>query len=319
MIYSSAKWNSAGEIRQYISVAASLRFAVVEAPLRNAFEMFIRPLLGDAMTADLVTYYTAPDATDKQKRLLQLAQRANAYLALWYDYAELNVLISDAGMRRQESDTSKSLYKYQEQNLKTGWKDKGFNALDDLLSFLEKEAETFPNFKVSPNYTTSKTEIVRNAADIDRYYFINNSRIIYLRLRPHLRTVVDTIIAARLGETYTALITELAKPAPEEKFLKLRQALVPVVVFHSVARLIRETGSLTDKGLFFETQQSADAESYTSPAGEGTKNALATMAEADALSYWKMAEKVLKADFGYTANTSRIPKRNNNDKKAFWG
>lgn len=172
MIYSSTKWNSAGEIRPYISVAASLKFVVMKAPLRNAFEMFIRPLLGDSMTADLITYYSSTTPTEKETRLLQLAQRANAYLAFWYDYAEMNVLITDAGVRRQESETAKTPYKYQEKALKDGWKEKGFNALDDLLSYVEKEIETFPHFAESPNYTSAKTDIVRTASDVDEFYYI---------------------------------------------------------------------------------------------------------------------------------------------------
>jgi len=28
---------------------------------------------------------------------------------------------------------------------------------------------------------------------------------------------------------------------------------------------------------------------------------------------------MLKADFGYTATTSKVPKRDNSNKKAFWG
>lgn len=319
MIFSSAKWNSASEIRPYIPVAKSLAFDVVNAPLRNAFEMFIRPLLGETMTADLISYYAAATPSDKETRLVQLAQRANAFLAFWYDYAEMNVLITDAGVRRQESETAKTPYKYQEQALKTGWKEKGFNALDDLLQYLEVNIDTFAHFAESPNYTAAKKDIVRNASDIDTYYFINNSRILYLRLRPHMRTVVNTIVAPRMGDTYTELLTELVKTTPDAKFVKLREALVPVVVFYAVSRLIRETGSLTDKGLFFDTQQSTDDANYTSPATDTNKNMQATMAEGDAISYWKIAERMLKADFGYTATASRVPKRDNNDKKAFWG
>ncbi len=319
MIFSSAKWNSAGEIRPYVSVAKSLAFDVMQAPLRNAFEMFIRPLLGETMTADLIGYYAAVTPSDKQTGLVQLAQRANAFLAFWYDYAEINVLITDAGVRRQESDTAKTPYKYQEQALKTGWKEKGFNALDDLLQYLEINISTFEHFSASPNFTSAKTDIVRNASDIDNYYFINNSRILYLRLRPHLRTVVNTIVAPRMGDTYAELLTELVKTSPDAKFVKLRESLVPVVVFYAVSRLIRETGSLTDKGLFFDTQQSTDDANYTTPATDTNKNMQATMAESDAISYWKIAERMLKADFGYTTTTSRVPKRDNNDKKAFWG
>jgi len=316
MIFSPEKWNNAGEIQPYISVGKGLKFATVQAPLLSSFEMFLRPLLGDALTADLIAYYTDADSGNKQNRFVQLAQRANALLAFWYDYDEMQLLISDTGSKRQESDHEKTPYKYQEQALKNGWKVKGFNALDDVLSFLELEKSTFENY----NGSASKTDIVRTTAEVDKYYFISGSRIILLRLRPHFQIVVDTIISPRLGSIYTNLIAELVKETPDPKYTKLREALIPVVVFYSVARLMRETGSLTDKGLFFETLKNTDDAVNTSPVSDGRMNTQATMAEADAINYWKIAEKLMKSTLEYTGNTgSKMPKRDNNDKKAFWG
>ena len=316
MIFSKEKWNDAAEIQPFISVSKGLRFASVEAPLRNAFEMFLRPLLGDELITDLESYYAASDADPKQKRLLQLAQRANALLAFWYDYNEMQVLIDDNGTKRLESGDVKTPYKYQEQALRNGWKEKGFNALDDLLNYLESEKATFTHY----NSASTKTSLVRSAAEVDNYYYINGSRIIFLRLQSHFRNVINTIIAPRLGTIYTDLMTELAKTAPDAKFLKLRETLVPVIVFYAVARLMRETGSLTDKGLFFETLKNADDAVNTSPVTDERMTSQATMAEGDAISYWKIAEKLLKSDFGVTTSTgSKIPKRDNANKKSFWG
>ena len=315
MIFSKEKWNDAAEMQPFISVSKGLRFASVEAPLRNAFEMFLRTLLGDALITDLETYYAASTPDAKQKRLLQLAQRANALLAFWYDYNEMQVLIDDNGIKRVESGEVKTPYKYQEQALRNGWKEKGFNALDDLLNYLESEKTTFAHY----NSTSTKTSLVRSAAEVDNYYYINGSRIIFLRLQSHFRNVINTIIAPRLGTIYTDLMTDLAADTPAAKFLKLRETLVPVIVFYAVARLMRETGSLTDKGLFFETLKNTDDAVNTSPVTDERMISQATIAEADAISYWKIAEKLLKSDFGVTTSTgSKIPKRDNADKKAFW-
>jgi len=89
MIFSIQKWEKAAEIKPYISVSKDLSFETMEASLRNAFEMFLRPLLGDALVADLITYYAAATPSAKELRFLQLAQRANALLAFWYDYDEI--------------------------------------------------------------------------------------------------------------------------------------------------------------------------------------------------------------------------------------
>jgi hypothetical protein len=281
--------------------------------------MFIRPLLGETVTADLIGYYAAASPTAKQQRFVELAQRANAFLALWNDYDEMQITISNAGAKRTESTETKTPYKYQEQALKKGWKDKGFAALDTMLDYLETEITTFTHFAQSPNYTLSKTAIVKSTAEVNEYYWIQNSRIIFLRLRPHFKTVIDTIIAPRMGTIYTDLMTELAKTTPNEKYVRLRRALVPVVVLQSVARLMRESGSITEKGLFFDALKSSEDMYVTSPVAVEMISIQAKTSENDAIQYWALVEKLLRAEFEYTAGSAaRIPNRDNTDKKSFW-
>jgi hypothetical protein len=319
MIFSKQKWDSGAEIRPFVTVAYNTEFDIFEAPLRGAWDAFLMPLLGTDLAADITTIYGKPDAEVKEKQLLYLAQKANALLSMWYNFDEINTYISDSGMFRQESGDSKTLYKYQQQSLKDTWKNKGFNALDELLAYLEKESETFSNFAACPGNTLFKSAIVRNTSAVSEYYFINNSRLVFLRLLPHFRTVERTVIAPRLKTVYSEMVTALSGANPAEKFVKLRDALVPVVVNYSVARLMKETGSLTDRGLFFETFTQTDDMVTTSTVSDDRMMMQATMAEWDAVMYWGLVEMILKSDFQFTSSvSSRIPKRDNNNKKSFW-
>lgn len=94
MIFSLGKWNNAAEIRPFVSVAKSTEFVTLEAPLRNAFENFIRPTLGEDLT-ELIEYYTGNTTDKKQKRFIELAQAACAFLAFWSEYDEMQLLIDD--------------------------------------------------------------------------------------------------------------------------------------------------------------------------------------------------------------------------------
>lgn len=322
MIFSKAKWNNADEMIPFISVSRSLEFMTVEAPLRGAFDKFIRPLIGDLMCDDLIAIYDKLDPSDAEKRLLFLAKSANARLAFWDSYDEMQMLIGGGGVMRQESTDAKTPYKYQEQALKRGWKEKGFNDLDDLLRYLEKHIDIFQRFAQSSNYTETRKDIVRNTSDIDKYYFINGSRLIYLRLKQHLQNISLTIIKSRIGaEIYDTFISEIASDAPTEKSVKLRDALVPVVVFYALARLVRETGNITEKGLFFDSLSGSTSENEFShsPVSDERIMMQANLLEADAITYWKIAEKVLKTDYDYTSTSGTLsPKRDNNNKKSFW-
>jgi hypothetical protein len=265
-------------------------------------------------------YSGAPEIEyDTDPELLELVQRANALLAFWYSYDEINVMIGSAGVKLRESEKSRLPFKYQEESLKRGWKNKGFNALDDVLRFLERHIGNYPEYRQSENFIRSESDIVRCTSDVDRYYFINASRLTYLRLQPHFATVENTVIAPRLGAIFPELKAALTQEEPEEKYITLRDALVPVVVFYGVKRLIMETGDLTDRGLYFSTLSSSDAYAGSSPAADERITAQARQAEADALEYWKLAERVLKDLFGMEISAGRkFPVRDNRDKKSFW-
>ena len=319
MIFSEDKWNQAGEIQQYITVSNSLSFKTMAAPLKNSFDAFIVPVLGSALAARLTEIYKNVPQNEAECKFLHLAQKANANLALWHDFMELQFMISDGGFHRDESDRLHSLYKYQEHELKRGWHEKGFNALDDLIAFLDNSISDFPEWLESGTYKNRKTAIVRSTNEFNQYYNITRSALTFLRLVPHIQVVCDTVIAPRLGEIYTNLITKLAKPTPEQKFENLRVKLLPVVVFYSAARLMRETGSLTDRGLLFSTTKGNDAATQTDIITDERLMMQIQQAETDGDNFWRMAEGYMKVMFDYEKPSAvRFPKRDNNGKKSFW-
>lgn len=126
MIFSKDKWSNGDEIRAFVKVNTAVSFAMMETPLNNAFNLFLKPLLGPSLSAQLVEIYNNDAPKDTEKELLRIAQRANANLALWYEFDAISVRITDAGFQRQESEngTFKPAYKYQEDNLRQSYKNK---------------------------------------------------------------------------------------------------------------------------------------------------------------------------------------------------
>jgi hypothetical protein len=318
MIFSNKKWEEEREGLEYLKISNACSWITVKAPVRNAWDLFIVPLIGEAMAETLTEIYLQDEQIENDKKLLRLAQRANILLAFWYDYAELNVLIGDSGFKRQESENTKTPYKYQEKQLRDGWKTKGFNALDDLLCFLETNISEYDDYRLSENYTQNRKAIIQNTEQVNSIYFINRSRLTYLRLKPHFKIVEDTILAPRLGELFIQLKEELEKENPDPKFIALRNVLQPVIIFHAVQRLLLETGDLSDKGLFFASLRNDDSDTQLQEVADERATCQAKQAEADAISYWKLAEKHLQVKFGIEPATGGIHHRDNNNRKAFW-
>ena len=274
MVFSKEKWNDAAELNQFIPVSAALYFESVQSSLEDAWRLFVLPLLGEALAEEIEAYYVDEAPTALQLKVLNECQRAVANLAFWYNFDELNIRISDQGMQRQESDGSfKQTYKYQEDQLKTSFKNKGFNALDRVIDFLDKHQKDFPLYEQSPAYASRKSSIVRSTAEVDANYFINNSHLIFLRLKPIFKLVEESGLRAVLGESlYKDLLkaikdgeTTIGDTTTEE----LRLRCVSFVVFTSIAELMQQTGTLTDRGLYFEQIHEGDGNLSVKPARPG--------------------------------------------------
>lgn len=299
MIFSSGKWNSGREIRSFVNGSAGMEYIVFEPHLQSTFDGFIEPLLGNNTIARLLSIYDKTDSKDNEKKLLRICQQANANLAIWYGFNELNSVLSDDGVQRVESDSHKSLYKYQERTLKNNYRDKGFNALDRMLSFLETNVSDFPEYKTAETYTFHRSAIVPNANTVSRYVNINNSRIIFLSLLPHLNFVQQTKLLSFVGnDLFNSLLIELKKEDPDSKIVKLRELLQPVIVCHAVSRYIVSGGSLTDRGLYFSSVVATNGNDESStPADSIQIERQAKQLVSDATEYMTIAERFIKEAF----------------------
>lgn len=328
MIFSKDKWSNGDEIRAFVKVNTAVSFAMLETPLNNAFNLFLKPLLGPSLSARLIEIYNNDAPKDTEKELLRIAQLANANLALWYEFDAISVRITDAGFQRQESEngTFKPAYKYQEDNLRQSYKNKGFNALDEMLDFLYLHISDFPEFADSNTYKSQQSAIVRSTADVNNVVFINNSRLVFLRLQTHLKFVETMLLIPAIGEDlYNHLIDSLLNDPVEEIEKKhiemLRKACANYIVVMAVRRLMMETGSLTDRGLYFTTVEAVEK-------GNEKRQPLSTdriaiqiqNLKADADMYMGTLQRVISAHFPefHAGNPQRVFDRDNDHKRTFW-
>lgn len=257
MIFSKDKWRSEG-ITKFVSASNALSYETMEAPLNQAWMMFFMPLL-DSLCDTLTDIFnkSAEDRTAEEITVLCLAQNALANLALWYNFTELNTRLTDQGHQRQETENFKSTYKYQEDQLRQTYKNKGFNALDMLLQYLDDHIDTWSEWKKVPAYGERQKAIVRNAKEVNDVVFINKSNIIFLRFLPLLNEVDQVMLPSILGASlYDALhkaLDEGTENIGDTTVEELRIRVGRVMINLAAAQLIRESGTLTDRGLYFES------------------------------------------------------------------
>lgn len=244
----------AEEFKRYLPVNINLRFETVASPLALCEETYLRPLFGKALFNRMATYvkdHPALDSGDSDCTLIEKTRFALIRLAVWKDYDIIAANISDTGVSA-EVDKENRLFRYQEENLKRALKEEGFNYLDNILEFLEENSQEFPEFEQSGYVLESSQLLIRNTWMFNTYYNIDNSRLVFLKMRHYIRDVELIELQHRIGrEFYQELLTaDESLPKYEAILSYIRN----YIVYASVAEGIGELHKMpTDKGLLFET------------------------------------------------------------------
>lgn len=327
MFFSSDEETFLAEVKTFIPASAATSKERLWPFVDDAERKYILPLLGRELYDDLQTLKNNSDdwsGTDedrtKSDELLRLIKLSEINLAYYIGFDLLNARISDLGFQRAETESFKGLYKYQESNIRNYFKETGFNGLDDILQYLEDYIEYFPEWEDAAAYTLRKSAIIKDSKTFNTICSINGSRLIFLALQPYIQQVMDIDIKTCLGETiYAALNAELAKDDPTAAYTALAVQIRKPLAFLSVALLVKNTGKLTDKGLFFEAQSANSPDNISlTPGNEASGNYAYYRSTGE--QYLEGLRKYLLENFAddYNAITGSVYSRDNDDCKTFF-
>jgi len=319
------------EIQNHLVVGAGTDFNRLKPHISNAETAYMRPLLGSALFDELQEYYDAPptgtltEAQEATAELLSKVQKSLIHLAYWMGFQVLNAVISDAGFKRTQSETIKGLFKYQEDELKEYFKTSGFNAMDEVIEYIESNIDHFNEFKLSANWPILKSAFIPDTKTFDSLISINGSRLTFLRLKSYTMLVEDLNIRPLLGDTiFDEIKTEMVKDEPAAKVLAILPKIRKSVAFLSTAMLMEESGAdLTEKGLYFEsTSAGYNNDRNKQPAKQEQVTALAKRNRMYGDNYLEGLKSFLiqnPTDWPtYSGQTGHVLRRDNTDKRAFF-
>jgi len=237
----------------------------------------------------------------------------------------LNTSITDSGFRRDESDASKTLYKYQEESLKSLFNNNGFNGLDAILAYLDAHPEVFPLFSESENYTQRKISFIPSTATFNSVFYINNSRLVFIRLMRFIKEAEDSDIQSVLGAAlYKKLKENQLAVDPDPKLIALVPYIQKPLAYLAVSKAVFELGmDVTDKGLFFEAQASTMQNSTVrTPLSDSQSFTLARKTSETATAYLELLKEFLASNRDdypdYQGSTGSVYARDNQCKSTFW-
>jgi hypothetical protein len=319
-------FQSTEEIRQYLPVSSAIDFENLKPHIIQIENDFIKPLLGSRYEI-VNTYYNDGQSSDFLPELISAAQNAIIHLAYWRGFDVLNAYISDGGFKRSESDKVKSLFKYQEDNLREYFKTIGFNALDSMLERLEKFVDHITNNGGIDEdwYIATHDDFINNAKQFSEIYEINGSRLVFLRLKKYMKQVKDLQLKPLLGnQNWEYLLAEFASPVCDFRVKQIVPYIQMPLVFLAVALLMEDSGAdLTDKGLVYDGKISANGGDVAKiPAEKERVAQLIARNKKIGESYMNQLKQYLIDNAttwnDYAAQASGVVNRDNMGKKSFW-
>lgn len=203
------------ELKKYVEVATSLKFETVEPSLKSAARRHLKDCLGAELFSKLILAYQAAsmkieDMPVDLKELAQLSQAAVANVAIYLLIPRLSITISESGVSRVENNNEKTAFQYQEVNAKESYLRAGFDAMEDILIYLEGNKTEFPEWVSSSSYLDFKKYFIQSAAEFSSSYNIQQSRLAFLAVRYIMKRIEDFQVKDVIGKKLFGVIkTEL--------------------------------------------------------------------------------------------------------------
>lgn len=199
--------NTLQEIKNYLPINVAFHFEDIAPQIERATIKYLIPILSQKEYNILEKAYQDNTLSDVQKPLLHLCQRALANFAyqLWLPHGTIQV--SQSGLHIHQDDMRRPPYKWQMDSLENAYEQTGYECLDEILLYLEQNANEFYFWRVSESYTIFQETLIATAAEFTKYIpKVDNSRRLFLLLKPDMIRVEESQLLATLCQAqYTHL------------------------------------------------------------------------------------------------------------------
>lgn len=234
--------------KKHVTCGFDFEFDLIAPYIKTQERKHIKSVIGSELYA---TWEVAPTA-ETPKLVHELLQEASSNFAM-LTYTHVGVVhISNAGFSISNNPNSIPAGWGQLKDLRRQLLKTANEALDEALEIMEANAALFPTWITSQGYTDFKGFFVSKTQDFQKYYNIENSRLTFLRLKPHLLKVEDKYFEALLGPE-TVTIIKAAALDPAKAALKLARA---AQVALCVAELAYEGAfAITPNGLVITSEE----------------------------------------------------------------
>lgn len=235
------------EVQAYVRVGNGLSIATLTPAINEVHLQEMTYYLGSTLLDLIVAGKASP--TPRIAAILSYCMMAEAALAVYKAGPEIEILVSDTGINRQETDSEKTAYGGQIARFRQVAADRAFAAIDSFLRILETNAVEYPEWTSSQYFQEKKGLFLRSAIEFEAAgESIKRSSLTFQALRPIIRNVQElTIKEAMPAEMYDELLTQVdgGTLSPDNKLIfnyYLAPAIAKLTIEEALTTLPVEVG-----------------------------------------------------------------------------
>lgn len=230
--------NSTDDIRKFVSVDVSFDYNNLLPDIHRCLHEYLIPYLSQEQYDSIDNAYqngqAAPGPTT-----MTLIEYAQSILVLFafHNYLPLaQVNISDIGVHLDHSGSNKTAWQWQINQLSEDYfKRLGYITIEQMLIYLEDNADTFTLWAQSDSSTINKSFLINDRLTFQKFYPIQRSPLTFLSLLPFIHKSQAFYLAPHITqELIDDLTTKLANNSLSVHETKLVQMLRPAIAQFSI-------------------------------------------------------------------------------------
>lgn len=236
-------FNNITQFKEFVggAVNASLEMESLRPTIQDAFDKHIHPWLGDALSDTIIANYEDNALTAEDEALMPYIRRALAKLTM-HEYSKVGgIQFSESGMHRIENENHRSAYKYQEENYDLHMLETGYESIEKLLKFLDRNQDNYPDWRNSDAAARHNAYFLRYASEMRQHYSKYITRYAFECLLPIIEEVqcfaIESMMSVGLyGDLQTKYAANNLTPNEKTAVRLIQKALTEFVVFEGIQR-----------------------------------------------------------------------------------
>lgn len=203
-------FNSLTDFKAHVggAISTSVELTSLAPVIADTARRHLVPYLSSEVYLDLVEAYADNDLSAEQTELLPYVRRALALLTM-YEYSKVGgIEFTEGGIHRNESDSKKTAYRYQEKQYSEYMREKGYDAIEEMLKFLDDNIEDYPDWATTEEANSHLSLLLNYASDFRLLIYLQCDRYTFECLRPIIAEVERAAVQALVPTAFWASLKD---------------------------------------------------------------------------------------------------------------